>query len=53
VVKMVTELKDYITEGQCCLVRLFVDKRTECKDINKETFPVYGGKCLSRRVVHC
>jgi hypothetical protein len=22
------------------------------KDINKEIFPVYGGKCLSRKAVH-
>jgi hypothetical protein len=22
------------------------------KDINKETFPVYGGLCLSRKAVH-
>jgi hypothetical protein len=22
------------------------------KDINKEMFPVYGGKCLSRKAVH-
>jgi hypothetical protein len=22
------------------------------KDVHKETFPVYGGKCLSRKAVH-
>jgi hypothetical protein len=30
----------------------FVGKRTQCKDIHKEMFPVYGGKCLSRKAVH-
>jgi hypothetical protein len=29
----------------------FLDKRLNAKDINKEMFPVYGGKCLSLRRV--
>jgi hypothetical protein len=27
-------------------------KRLNAKDIHKEMFPVYGGKCLSRKAVH-
>jgi hypothetical protein len=27
-------------------------ERTRCKNILKEMFPVYGGKCLSRKAVH-
>jgi hypothetical protein len=27
-------------------------KTTQCKNIHKEMFPVYGGKCLSRKAVH-
>jgi hypothetical protein len=29
-----------------------VDERSSAKVINKETFPVYGGKDLSRKAVH-
>jgi hypothetical protein len=29
-----------------------VGKRTQCKDIHKEIFHVYGGKCLSPKAVH-
>jgi hypothetical protein len=29
-----------------------VGKRTHANDIHKEMSPVYGGKCLSRKVVH-
>jgi hypothetical protein len=27
-------------------------KGLNAKDINKEIFPVYGGKCLSRKAIH-
>jgi hypothetical protein len=27
-------------------------KELNAKDIHKEMFPVYGGKCLSRKPVH-
>jgi hypothetical protein len=27
-------------------------KGLDAKDIHKERFPVYGGKCLSRKAVH-
>jgi hypothetical protein len=30
----------------------FAGKRTQCKDILKEIFPVYGGKCLSRKALY-
>jgi hypothetical protein len=30
----------------------FVGRRTQEKDIHKEMFPVYGGKCLSYKTVH-
>jgi hypothetical protein len=28
------------------------EKGLNVKDIHKEMFPVYGGKCLSRKAVH-
>jgi hypothetical protein len=28
------------------------EKGPSAKDIHKEMFPVYGGKCLSRKAVH-
>jgi hypothetical protein len=28
------------------------EKRLNARDIHKEMFPVYGGKCLSRKAVH-
>jgi transposase-like protein len=29
-----------------------VSKRPDAKDIHKEIFPVYSGKCLSHKTVH-
>jgi hypothetical protein len=34
------------------VVRFLCAKGLSAKDINKEMFPVYGGKCLSRKTVH-
>jgi hypothetical protein len=34
------------------VVRFLWAKGPNAKDIHKETFPVYGGKCLSRKAVH-
>jgi hypothetical protein len=51
VVKMETVLEEYSTEKQRSVV-CFWAKRLNTKDIRKEIFPVYGGKCLSRKVVH-
>jgi hypothetical protein len=33
-------------------MRFLWAKGLEAKDIHKEMFPVYGGKCLSRKAVH-
>jgi hypothetical protein len=49
---MVTVLEDCTTEEQCSDVRFVWAKGLNSKDINKEMFPVYGGKCLSRKAVH-
>jgi hypothetical protein len=34
------------------LLGVSVGKRLHCKDIHKEMFPVYGGKCSSGKRVH-
>jgi hypothetical protein len=52
VVKMATMLEQYSTEEQRPVVCFFVDKRLNAKDIHKEMFPVYGGKCSSCKAVH-
>jgi hypothetical protein len=43
---------EYTTEEQRCVVRFLWAKGLNAKDINKEMFPVYGGKCLSRKAFH-
>jgi hypothetical protein len=49
VVKMETVIKDNTTEEQRSAARFFIEKKkTQCK----ETFPVYGRKCLSHKAVH-
>jgi hypothetical protein len=41
------------TEEQRSGVRCFLwAKGLNAKDIHKEFFPVYSGKCLSRKTVH-
>jgi hypothetical protein len=40
------------TEEQLSVVHFVWAKGLNAKDIHKETFPVYGGKCLSCKVVH-
>jgi hypothetical protein len=40
------------TEEQYSVVRFLWVKGLNAKDIHKEMFPVYGGKCLSRKAVH-
>jgi hypothetical protein len=52
VVKIATVLEEYTTEEQCSVVRFYGQKGLNAKDIRKEMFPVYGGKCLSRNAVH-
>jgi hypothetical protein len=52
VVKMTTLFEVCTTEEQrCCVV--FCGQRTrDVKDIHKEMFLVFVGKCLSRKAVH-
>jgi hypothetical protein len=49
---MVTVLEEYTTEEQNSVVRFLWAKGLNAKDIHKEMFPVYGGKCLSRKAIH-
>jgi hypothetical protein len=51
VVKMATVLEDCSKKGQSS-VASFVGKRTQWKGYSQKMFPVYGGKCLSRKAVH-
>jgi hypothetical protein len=52
VVKMETVLEEYPTEEQSSVVRLLWVKRHSAKDVHKEIFRVYCGKCLSLKAVH-
>jgi hypothetical protein len=52
VVKMATVLEKYTTEEERSVVLFLWAKVLTAKDIHKEMFPVYGGKCLSREAVH-
>jgi hypothetical protein len=52
VVKMMTVLEECITEEHRSVVRFLFEKRLNEKDVHKEMFPVYGGKCSSRKAVH-
>jgi hypothetical protein len=49
---MTTVLEQYTTEEQRSVVRILRTKGLNAKDIHKKMFPVYGGKCLSRKAVH-
>jgi hypothetical protein len=51
---MATVLEEYTTEEQQSVFRFFFlwGKGLGAKDIHKEIFPVYVGKCLSRKAVH-
>jgi hypothetical protein len=52
VVKMTTVFEECYTEEKHFIVSIFVGKGHNAKDIHKEMFPVYGGKCLSCKAVH-
>jgi hypothetical protein len=39
-------------EKQHSVVRFLWEKGINAKDIHTEMFPVYSGKCLSRKAVH-
>jgi hypothetical protein len=51
VVKMATMFEECSNEEQCSVVRFLWGKGHNAKNIHKEMFPVYGGKCLSRKAV--
>jgi hypothetical protein len=40
------------TEGQHSVVRFLWAKKLNAKDIHKEMFPIYGGKCLLHKAIH-
>jgi hypothetical protein len=46
---MGTVLEECTTEEQRSVVRILWAKWLNAKGIHKERFPVYGGKCLSRK----
>jgi hypothetical protein len=48
---MATVLEECIPEEQRSAVRFMWAKGLNAEDIHKEKFPVYGGKCLSRKAV--
>jgi hypothetical protein len=45
-------LEGYPTEEQRSIVPFLWAEGSNAKDIHKDMFPVYGGKCLSRKAVH-
>jgi hypothetical protein len=49
---MATILEMCTTDEQHSVVRFLRAKGHSEKDIHEEIFPVYGGKCLSRKAVH-
>jgi hypothetical protein len=49
---MVSVLGVYTTEERSSVVLFLLAKGLNAKVIHKEIFPVYGGKCLSRKAVH-
>jgi hypothetical protein len=49
---MTTVLEAYTTEVQHSGVRFVWAEVLNAKDIHKEVFPVYGGKCLLHKAVH-
>jgi hypothetical protein len=49
---MASVLEKYTTEERSFVVRFLWAKGLSAKDIHKEIFPIYGGKCLLRKTVH-
>jgi hypothetical protein len=45
-------LEECTTKEQRSVVRSLWGKGLDAKDIHKEIFPIYGGKCLSHKAVH-
>jgi hypothetical protein len=54
VIKIATTLQECTSTivEQRSVVRFLWEKGLTAKHIHKEMFPVYGGKCLSRKAVH-
>jgi hypothetical protein len=48
---MGTVFEECINEEQSSVVRFLREKGLNRKDIHKEMFPLYVGKCLSRKAV--
>jgi hypothetical protein len=48
---MASVLEECSSEEQPSVVRLLWVKGLNAKGFHKEIFPVYGGKCLSRKAV--
>jgi hypothetical protein len=49
---METVLEECTAQEQRSVVRFLWAKGINAKDIHKGMFPVYGGKCLSRKADH-
>jgi hypothetical protein len=49
---MATMLEEYTTEEYLSVVRILWAKGPNARDIHKEVFPVYSGKCLLLKAVH-
>jgi hypothetical protein len=49
---MATVLEKCINEERSSVVHFLWAKGLNAKDIHKDMFPVYGGKCLPRKPVH-
>jgi hypothetical protein len=49
---MVTVLEEYTIEEQRFVERFLWAKEPNDKNLHNKMFPVYGGKCFSRKAVH-
>jgi transposase len=49
---MATIFEKYTAEEQRCVVYFLLAKGLDAKDVYKEMFPAYSGKCLSHKAVH-
>jgi hypothetical protein len=49
---MATVLGEYNTKKLRSVLRFLRAKGLNAMNIHKETFSVYGGKCLSRKEIH-
>jgi hypothetical protein len=52
VVKMTIVFEESITEEHCSVMRFLWTKGLNAKDIHREIFLVYGGKCLAAKAYH-